>query len=189
MRDRFTYRGDSLWWFAELYLHKMQVLNRIFRAALTLEQVFGRRAPGRRMRVVSRDPVRQTHDGGDVPSRRRAVRAAARPGRLYAGSGGHHRTRPLLRMARAARAISARERHAPSCGVTVAAFVHSAFWRGGTEEQYVGPVLRELASRLPDGGMVSIALGPPTSYRARTWRRRVADAARSRGQRPVPCVD
>src|SRR5690242_1357749 len=22
LRSRFTYRGDSLWWFAELYLHK-----------------------------------------------------------------------------------------------------------------------------------------------------------------------
>jgi hypothetical protein len=24
MRERFTYRGDSLWWFTELYLHKMR---------------------------------------------------------------------------------------------------------------------------------------------------------------------
>ena len=27
MRDRFTYRGDSLWWFTELYLHKMRQLE------------------------------------------------------------------------------------------------------------------------------------------------------------------
>ncbi|MBE3071849.1 MAG: hypothetical protein IMZ67_02640, partial [Acidobacteria bacterium] len=25
LRDRFTHRGDSLWWFAELYLHKLHV--------------------------------------------------------------------------------------------------------------------------------------------------------------------
>ena len=28
MRDRFTYRGDSLWWFTELYLHKMRSSTR-----------------------------------------------------------------------------------------------------------------------------------------------------------------
>ena len=28
MRGRFTYRGDSLWWFTEIYLHKMRRLDR-----------------------------------------------------------------------------------------------------------------------------------------------------------------
>ena len=27
MRTRFTYRGDSLWWFTELYLHKMRRID------------------------------------------------------------------------------------------------------------------------------------------------------------------
>src|SRR5262249_25868299 len=37
MRDRFTYRGDSLWWFAELYLHKQAVIERAWRAVLALD--------------------------------------------------------------------------------------------------------------------------------------------------------
>jgi hypothetical protein len=37
LRDRFTYRGDSLWWFAELYLHKQGVIDQLWRTALALE--------------------------------------------------------------------------------------------------------------------------------------------------------
>ncbi len=38
LRRRFTVRGDSLWWFAELYLHKQQVI-------LTLFKISGRSRP------------------------------------------------------------------------------------------------------------------------------------------------
>ena len=44
-RERFTHRGDSLWWFAELYLHKMQVANHVFRTLLALESLVGRERP------------------------------------------------------------------------------------------------------------------------------------------------
>ena len=56
-RERFTHRGDSLWWFAELYLHKMQVANRVFRTLLALEALVERGAAGaaRRGRV---EPLR-----------------------------------------------------------------------------------------------------------------------------------
>jgi hypothetical protein len=41
-RDRFTHRGDSLWWFAELYFHKRQVIAR----ALDRRRRRSRRARG-----------------------------------------------------------------------------------------------------------------------------------------------
>ena len=39
LRDRFHYRGDSLWWFAELFLHKEGVVDAVWRTALTLDAV------------------------------------------------------------------------------------------------------------------------------------------------------
>ena len=61
-RERFTHRGDSLWWFAELYLHKMQVANRVFRTLLALEALvererpaqIGAAGPSREVRVLAR---------------------------------------------------------------------------------------------------------------------------------------
>ena len=46
LRRRFTYRDDSLWWFAELYLHKQQVVAGIFRTIAALEHLLAREAPG-----------------------------------------------------------------------------------------------------------------------------------------------
>ena len=37
-RDRFTHRGDSLWWFAEIYLHKRRIIVRALRALYALRQ-------------------------------------------------------------------------------------------------------------------------------------------------------
>ena len=55
-RERFTHRGDSLWWFAELYLHKMQVANHVFRTVLALDALVEREHAGaaRRRRVGTR---------------------------------------------------------------------------------------------------------------------------------------
>ena len=41
-RDRFTARGDSLWWFTELYLHKQQVVLDIHRAISAINAVIDR---------------------------------------------------------------------------------------------------------------------------------------------------
>jgi hypothetical protein len=61
----------------------------------------------------------------------------------------------------------------PASPAAVAAFVHAAFWRG-REEQYVGPVLRELEAALPAGDVALVGLGPETSYKARAWHHRVS---------------
>ena len=44
---RFTSRGDSLWWFAELYLHKQQVIAQAFRVIAALDALLRARSRGR----------------------------------------------------------------------------------------------------------------------------------------------
>ena len=45
MRRRFTFRGDSLWWFSELYLHKEQVVLNLFRTIAALERIVEEERP------------------------------------------------------------------------------------------------------------------------------------------------
>ena len=45
LRQRFTVRGDSLWWFAELYLHKQQVIAHLFRTIAALETLLAHQRP------------------------------------------------------------------------------------------------------------------------------------------------
>src|SRR5260370_40766521 len=45
-RSRFTLRGDSLWWFAELYLHKEQAILDLLRTAAAFDPLAHR---GRRL--------------------------------------------------------------------------------------------------------------------------------------------
>ena len=170
-RERFTHRGDSLWWFAELYLHKMQVANRIFRTLLALDALVARERPAQigtassnpyvrvlARRVAERDGLAWIGGGrGPAPSWLEHVRIAARA-HLYSYS------------ASAAWGRAAPPAVRPSA---VAAFVHAAFWRG-REEQYVGPVLRELEAALPAGDVALVGLGPETSYKARAWHHRVS---------------
>ena len=58
LRRRFCFRGDSLWWFAELYLHKQQVVLNRFRTLSALENLIEREQP-RRMRLVSGGAIAQ----------------------------------------------------------------------------------------------------------------------------------
>ena len=135
-RERFTHRGDSLWWFAELYLHKMQVANHLFRTLLALEAL-----------VERERPAQIGAAGADPYVRVLARRVADRDGLAWTGGGRglappwleHLRiaARAHLYMAEAAWARPARPAGAPVRPAAVAAFVHAAFWRGH-EEQYVG---------------------------------------------------
>ena len=45
LRRRFTFRGDSLWWFAELYLHKTEVVRDLFAITAALEHLVARERP------------------------------------------------------------------------------------------------------------------------------------------------
>lgn len=173
LRDRFRYRGDSLWWFVEVYLHRMRVVHAIHRAILAVDAALARERPSA-VRVVTHDPVvrhvvAEICRRESIPCDGRHVGRRAREVWAIRARAHYHVWRAWFA------ALGARE-HQPVGHVIVAAFVHSAFWRGGTKEQYVGPVLRELGARLPPQAMTSVGLGPRTSYRARTWRRRVAEA-------------
>jgi hypothetical protein len=173
-RERFTFRGDSLWWFAELYLHKTQIVDRIFRALLPLDALVSRE------RVVSIEVL-----ATDAVVRQVTWALCRREGIRFVGTAPGPLRREMATVTARAHYYVWRSRLAawgtPArvplvSPTTMAAFVHSAFWRGGTDEQYVGSVMRELGARLPAGALAAVGLGPRTSYRARTWKRRVADA-------------
>ncbi len=171
-RERFTHRGDSLWWFAELYLHKMQVANRVFRTLLALDAL-----------VARERPLQLGVAGSDAYVRVLAGRLAEREGLAWLGGGRslappwieHLRiaARAHLYMAASKWALLTTPADPKPRPAAVAAFVHAAFWRGH-EEQYVGPVLRELEAALPAGSVALVGLGPETSYKARAWHHRVS---------------
>src|SRR5688500_6454636 len=56
LRARFTVRGDSLWWFTEIYLHKEQVILQIHRTLQALHTLIAREQPAA-IEVVSGSAV------------------------------------------------------------------------------------------------------------------------------------
>lgn len=176
LRDRFLYRGDSLWWFAELYLHKLRVPASILRTIGALEELMAREHPSA-IELISGDRI--VHTLAPLVATRHGVACrtglhppAASPlgsarigarGLFYAATAAARGTRNALR-------TQFRPRQ-----TEVVAFVHAAFWRGsGTDgdEGYIGPVLHELGKRLPDGELHLVGVGPRTNFRARRWRDR-----------------
>jgi hypothetical protein len=167
-RTRFTLRGDSLWWFAELYLHKEQVVLNLMRAIAAFDALVERERPSAVRYVDGADP-------GVV------ARAAAVRGVRYAGpEWPRSRSWNLWTMDGRARGLAAGARLSrlrggavPSGRASIAAFVHTAFWTGqgadGSAESYIGPVLRALESRVPPGGVRYVGIGARTNFRARRW--------------------
>ena len=170
-RERFTYRGQSLWWFAELYLHKERAILTLCRAIRAAEALIQRERPST-IRFTDVDRVVRTAVHGaaaahgvtcPAPSEGKAsLRLAAMDTRSAA-------------LAVAAMASPGRPRvastHQPA---PVAAFVHRAFWKsGGAEdgsaESYIGPVLRALEERLPTAAVDYVGIGPSTNFRVRRW--------------------
>ena len=171
LRRRFTFRGDSLWWFTELYLHKQQVVLGIHRTIAALEALVQRERP------VGISVVR----GGPVV-RTLAAQAARAHGIAYRGHAGRApgmlrlmqidlRAFGLMVAARTSRARLPRTSASPA-PAAVAAFVHRAFWRSGapegSAESYIGPVLEALEDRVPDG-VRYVSVGPAENFRARRW--------------------
>ncbi len=171
MRRRFTFRGDSLWWFTELYLHKQQVMVALYQAIAAITHLIAREAP-------SQIVIEQ------APSAVQLVlpQLAAMHG-IGVDGAGTHRDWPLrlAKMRGRARwlhmgALASRIRPAapttPLQRRAVAAFVHRAFWRDRgdetTDEAYIGPVLQTL-SRVAPGDLAMVSLGPPENFAARRW--------------------
>jgi hypothetical protein len=174
LRRRFTVRGDSLWWFAELYLHKQQVITTVFRALAALDALIERERP----RVL------HFMHGGDVVRGLAPQVAAARQVR-YHGPQGFRRSSALVLAAMearssalhtAARASRLRGRRAATHAAAprAVAFVHRAFWRAdgtdGSAESYIGSVLAALERRLGDPkALAYVSVGPAANFRARRW--------------------
>lgn len=167
-RSRFTLRGDSLWWFAELYLHKEQAILQALRILGAFDA------------LVERDrPLAIRYVAGLHPGV--IAQAAAAHKVSYRGPGWPRSTRLLLfRMDARATALAAaarlsRFRAAPIAAerARVAAFVHSAFWRSdgadGSAESYIGPVLRAIEAKVTRTGVRYIGIGARTNFRARRW--------------------
>ena len=172
LRQHFTSRGDSLWWFAELYLHKQQVITQIFRTLAALDAVAKREQPrtllwksGTSLTreiaasfVVARGLGKPGSGASTSPSIALAT-IEAKAGALHAASlASRLRSRQLPRRTRRAQA---------------AVFVHRAFWRGesgeGSAESYIGPVLSELEKRIDRAAIAYVSVGPSSNFRARRW--------------------
>jgi len=169
MRERFTYRGDSLWWFTELYLQKMRQLDAAVAGVLALEAAVAKHAPSK-LRITGADDVMA--EVAEAFGRRHGVPVevhrdapAARrgwPGYLVGLTARLSRMRP-------ARRLSVRR------NPLVAAFVHTAFWSvtGDVEdpqqERYIGPVLDAVAKRISREDLSFVGVGPRRNFRARRW--------------------
>jgi hypothetical protein len=189
LRRRFTFRDDSLWWFAELYLHKEQVVLNIFRTLLALESLIAREGP-RAIGVVEGDTLVRTlapqvAANAGVSCRDRAPA----PWGPTALAEMNARATWLQGSALASR-LRRREPAAGNHPPAVLAFVHRAFWRttgpDGSAEQYIGPVLRALEHRLPDEGIRYVSVGPAANFRARRWWHPVVGHG---GEQPTPPVE
>jgi hypothetical protein len=156
LRDRFTYRGDSLWWFAELYLHKQGVIADIWETALALDALTRCERPAH-VRVADADAVLRhllpqaadrhgfqwTIDTPAAPTRatwRTNLRAHAYTWSALASRLHPRHLWPLLspRLAQsqssgAGRLMPSRLRRrkgaAPRAAGGTVVFAHSAFWR------------------------------------------------------------
>ncbi|MGB2716959.1 MAG: hypothetical protein WBC51_22445 [Vicinamibacterales bacterium] len=178
LRERFTYRGDSLWWFAELYLHKEQAILTLFRAIRAAEALLAREQP-RAIRFTACGRAAHT-----------AVTAVAAAHGVHCDPIPDSRAKRRVVMdarssalAFMAMASPGRPRRSPERMTTaIGAFVHRAFWKAGGEddgsaESYIGPVLHELEQRLP-AAVRYVGLGPSTNFRARRWWRQTPEQTR-----------
>ena len=166
-RARFTMRGDSLWWFAELYLHKEQAILTVLRALAAFETLVERERP---LAVAC-----QEGPYAGVIAHAARIRTVR-----YAGPDWSRSARGLIRMEARASALAAgarlsrvRLRPAPGERARIAAFVHRAFWRSGAgdggAESYIGPVLRALEARVTQSAVKYVGVGPRSNFRARRW--------------------
>lgn len=173
-RERFTYSGDSLWWFAELYLHKERAVLALHRAIKAATALIDNERPARVQTVHGRGLAAAVL--GEIA---RARGIPFEGPRLSAFSTGK-----LLRMDARSTALMLSALASPGRpvrarrirGVTLASFVHRAFWRGDRDseaaERYIGPVLQALASRLPADALKHVGIGPAANFREkRSWTR------------------
>ncbi len=181
LRDRFLYRGDSLWWFAELYLHKRGRIARLHRCLIGLERLLATEQP---QSVQLEEPGDLPVDAARAMLAQHGVAFAAGAGTALPFWNDHLRTAAQSLIYRASAHLSqvGPNRHSGDTGPTdVACFVHAAFWRDDASarradrETYVGPVLDALVARLPGDRLTLVGVGPRTGYRGRRWWHRLRE--------------
>lgn len=168
MRERFTFRDDSLWWFTEIYLHKMRRLDDAVETVRILDAAVSALAPARLAVSCS-------------------SRASAAAARAFAQARGlpidieetvqTPRRRVDLGLLVGVSAWLSRLRPAPlppAGPVRIAAFVHTAFWKPdpagtGGRESYVGDVLNVVAARVAPADLRLVGVGPRRTFRTRRW--------------------
>jgi hypothetical protein len=176
LRERLTYRGDSLWWFVEIYLHRMRVIETLYRAVTASENLFRTERPIALHVIEGDDIARHVLAAG---ARRHGARyRGATPGRWYDTRRGAALIGKSVLLALGAvmsrfrigrSAPAGRRERAP-----IAAFIHSAFWRSSADrEAYVGPVLKALVAAVQPEDLVFVGLGPRRTFRARSLSTRV----------------
>ena len=169
MREQFTYRGDSLWWFTELYLHKMKRVDAAVSMILALEAAKAAHQPSR-MSVDTRDPAMRV-------AARAFAQASGTPIDVQGPDAARRRFGwPSFTIGLNARLSRVRTPRAVDRRPAVAAFVHTAFWRqsagehdGPAQESYVGAVLNAVAGGGRDSDLFCVGVGPRRNFRARRW--------------------
>jgi hypothetical protein len=174
-RDRFTVRGDSLWWFSEIYLHKEAAILDIFRAIASTSSLIERERPLHIRVLRGSDAVRhvvvrlalqrQVRASGETTSLRWRVRRTKLEwrARMLALSAIGSRSR---------RRADVAPHRAANTGTRVAAFIHRAFWRSGGDdgsaESYIGPVLKALEVAEGQDAIAYVGVGPSRNFRSRS---------------------
>ena len=166
MRQRFTFRGDSLWWFTELYLHKMRRLDTAVETVIALDLARERHAPAA-IALHSSNPT--VHEAARAWGNARRVRVALTGSPSAEGS-----FWKSYAIGVSAKIPRPRRHHRPAGKSEIAAFVHTAFWRRDKEsrssgESYIGPVLDAVEAANDGQGLTCIGVGPRRNFRARRW--------------------
>ena len=171
MRDRFTYRGDSLWWFTELYLHKMRRFETALATLTALERALEQHQPARMVVASGTAAVREA---ARAFGSARKLTVEVQGGSDNSGSASAWSSYVIGLTAKLPRWRPART-GTPAASPAIAAFVHTAFWRSGPDaasggqETYIGPVLDAVARRVDPGDLHFVGVGPRRNFRARRW--------------------
>jgi hypothetical protein len=181
MRERFQFRGDSLWWFTELYLQKMRQLDQAVLTVRALEHAKALHAPAR---IVVSDADHATAVAarafGDARGVAVDVRGTVAPPSLFWPGAQVGITAAL---SRARKVLDRVPQEATNGSGNIAAFVHTAFWRG--QEGYIGPVLDAIALSAP-GVLRLVGVGPQRNFTLRRWWDRVAPTGAISGSPVTP---
>ena len=164
MRERFRYRDDSLWWFTELYLQKMRQLDQAVLTVLALDAAIQQHEPAR-LRVTPTTAATAVAARAFGLARKISVALEGdpqSPSLFWPGA----QVGVTAALSRARKFFGPPVNGSESGSGRIAAFVHTAFWRGN--EGYIGPVLDALSWSAP-ATLRLVGVGPQRNFTLRRW--------------------